>query len=666
MNEFRSVVVKELRGNLLWGVLGLLGVSATLVILFQGSNPIAVAEWFYSTLLISKLFTATALSCAAVGLLLGLAQTLPENRGDKWSFLAHRPMSRTSLFWAKTLAGLILYAAATVLPIGIALLWMSRPGHLPYPFDWLMGLPPLADFLCGIAFYFAGVFTAMREARWYLTRTFGVIVAALCLVAVTRASEFSGALLWLAPGVLVLAAAAWGTFISGGKYSTQPRFQRAATGIVITAALAGLGAVSAGFLLTLSLDEYVAADSWQYVLTSDGTFVKAAFDDHYKIAAITDLQDQPMEKYRGREGQGRDTLSHGVYTTHLSPRSTGLSSNPTWGQPGYRQPRHFGERLDSGDPERRRDWYYSRRLGLIATMDRKTHRILGWLGPEGFSPGKNPAVRGFDRDLLSADGSHVAADATAFLTFSAGIYRAVLDENRSEKMFTAASGESVWAASGVPPTRAIVTSKRILLTEPNGTVLDLPHDLKPDGYGEIQVARVSFAVGTPIFVTYRPASFERPLQITQWDPRGTMLKRFTLPSLYQAAPTHWSEVAAQTLWGYIAANGIGGILWFEVFPRLDSTSWIVCASLSIFSGLAAFFRGRAFAFTTSRLLLWTSLAVLLGPVGFVLMLALLDWPARERCARCQRLRVVTREHCEHCSAPVAAPQLDGTEIFEVP
>jgi hypothetical protein len=653
MSEFRSLVVKEVRGNLLWAALGLLGVSSALVYVLPE---------------LPALFTGTAFSCAAVGLILGLAQTLPENRGDKWSFLAHRPMSRNSLFWAKSVAGLILYTVAAGVPIGIALLWMSRPGSLEYPFDRLMGLPPLADFLCGLAFYFAGVFTAMRDARWYLTRTFGVVAAAVCLFAVTSVSEFSAALLWIVPGVLVLAIAAWGTFVTGGKYSTQPRLQRAATGLVITTALAGLGALSGGFLLTLSLDEYVAADTWEYVLTSDGTFIKASFYDHYKIAAITDLQDRPIEKYRGREGQGRATLSHGVSTVQTV-------FNARLRQQRYREAKHFGDSLNAADPEGRRAWYYSRRLGLIATMDKATRVILGWIGPDGFSPGDTPPVRRFEGNFLSVDTRYMLANTVgavqtpghvvALLTFSDGVYHVVLHENRVEKVFATDPGETLWAAPG-QWSDVLITSKRIHLTESNGTVLDLPHDLKPNGYGEIQVARVSHAVGTPIFFTYRPAWVERPLQVTEWDSRGNLLKRYTLPSLHQAAAAHWSEVALLTLWGYYASSGVTGFWWLEILPQLDATSWMVSAILSILSGLAAFLRGRAFAFTAARLLLWTSLAVLLGPLGFVLMLVLLDWPARERCTRCQRLRVVTREHCEHCSAPFAAPDLDGTEIFEVP
>jgi predicted amidophosphoribosyltransferase len=58
------------------------------------------------------------------------------------------------------------------------------------------------------------------------------------------------------------------------------------------------------------------------------------------------------------------------------------------------------------------------------------------------------------------------------------------------------------------------------------------------------------------------------------------------------------------------------------------------------------------------------IAFLLGPLGYLLMLVLIEWPARESCPACSRKRVVTRERCEHCGEPFAAQPKDGTEIFE--
>jgi hypothetical protein len=73
---------------------------------------------------------------------------------------------------------------------------------------------------------------------------------------------------------------------------------------------------------------------------------------------------------------------------------------------------------------------------------------------------------------------------------------------------------------------------------------------------------------------------------------------------------------------------------------------------------------RRYAFSCLRCLGWALCGLLWGPVGLLLLLALQEWPARIACPKCHKLRVVTRDICEHCGAPHATPALDGTEIFE--
>jgi hypothetical protein len=82
------------------------------------------------------------------------------------------------------------------------------------------------------------------------------------------------------------------------------------------------------------------------------------------------------------------------------------------------------------------------------------------------------------------------------------------------------------------------------------------------------------------------------------------------------------------------------------------------------SALTCFLLARRYAFSQARCVGWTIIGFLFGLVGFVLMLAVQEWPARIVCPKCRRLRVVTRDHCEHCGAPHANPASDGTEIFD--
>ena len=109
-------------------------------------------------------------------------------------------------------------------------------------------------------------------------------------------------------------------------------------------------------------------------------------------------------------------------------------------------------------------------------------------------------------------------------------------------------------------------------------------------------------------------------------------------------------------------GGLPASVWPSPAKRI--VSWILPMLASIACGALAFWRGRAYAFPTARLLLWTLLGFAAGATALALMFAMIEWPAREKCSSCGRQRVVTRERCEHCSEPFAPPPLDGCEIFD--
>ena len=84
----------------------------------------------------------------------------------------------------------------------------------------------------------------------------------------------------------------------------------------------------------------------------------------------------------------------------------------------------------------------------------------------------------------------------------------------------------------------------------------------------------------------------------------------------------------------------------------------------LLAGILAWLIGRRCGWGRVGQWIWTVGVFLLGVYGLLMLLALVSWPARERCPVCGRKRVVTREHCEHCGAPFAPVVPDGTEIFD--
>jgi hypothetical protein len=94
------------------------------------------------------------------------------------------------------------------------------------------------------------------------------------------------------------------------------------------------------------------------------------------------------------------------------------------------------------------------------------------------------------------------------------------------------------------------------------------------------------------------------------------------------------------------------------FAALMLLAAVVC-------GLACFLLPRRYAFSRARRIGWALCGLLFGLTGLLLMITLLDWPALIPCSKCRKLRVATRQHCEHCGAAHALPEPDGTEILEM-
>jgi hypothetical protein len=674
-----GIVRKELRENFKWAILLMLILSSLLIL---DLKQMASTDLRFYEINLPAMFNTMSIMTALIGLMIGLAQVVRENRGDKWGFLTHRPVNRSTLFWGKAAAGILLYTAAITLPWISSMVWLSIPGHLPLPFDARMALPGASDLLCGVVYYFAGLLTGMREARWFATRALGIGVGVVCSIACQAAGKFEWAVAFIAAGLVINSAAAWGAFVAGGRFETQPRVTRMATGIAIGTGLLIVCFVGFSIFGSFVIGGDGGSQPPTYAVDSDGNIVRLQFEAG-RIVAIEDQQGQPIEKYKDPEI--RDTFMRGVVerTVGISFFQTGIVPN------SFRSTRNmfstfFPERTD-GTPELVR-WYYVMREGLIAAYDNKTASLIGWMGPAGFSPGADlPKVR-FTLPLL-----HKNSIRQPLIAFEDAVYRLDLGHRRIEKIFTPSPGESVLGAGGantydgsayVSDARAgfdgIVTTQRVVIQSRNGVVeMSTPFDPRAAGYDEVSIYRAVFATDKPTFIWYRGYRMNSPQPapelVTKFDAGNAVVARYDLPRLSVSVSMPWSA-APVFLLVPVTARAVLSKPWRGENGKIDLSMgmsqnqqmafWLLSSLSSLASAAAGFARGRKFAFSSRRKWTWTAIGFILGPLGFLLMLALLDWPARERCPACGRLRVVTHEHCEHCSKPFAPPQHDGTEVFE--
>jgi hypothetical protein len=79
---------------------------------------------------------------------------------------------------------------------------------------------------------------------------------------------------------------------------------------------------------------------------------------------------------------------------------------------------------------------------------------------------------------------------------------------------------------------------------------------------------------------------------------------------------------------------------------------------------AVWWLGWRYRFSLGTRAVWSGFILLTGIPGLLAFLCAQEWPARVPCHQCGKLRVVDREHCEHCGAEFSPPEKVGTEIFE--
>jgi ABC-type transport system involved in multi-copper enzyme maturation permease subunit len=661
----KALLQKELRENLGLAVLGLAIFSVLLLVScltyselmseFVSGRSSGGGGFDRFLPLGSGLFlTETGFFCALFGAVLGWVQVNNERHPDLWAFLVHRPITRTGLFLGKALAGLSLYGLAAGVPLVCYIAWTWLPGHVAAPFDPAMLQPVIALFLNGVVGYFAGMLTGLRQARWYASRALGLGTAFVVTVAILGAPAFWQALLAGLLGAAILATAVWGAFHSHGYYRNQPRLGQAA----LTAALA-FGAVVVTFcvvaMLSNGLRHYRPPEDWaSYLMAKDGTVYKANWPAKGP-EQIVDLEGKP--RFDPKTGQPEQF-------NRLVSRNVSL-----WvdfqGQPP-RRAGYFHTALLAPFWKSTPDtlWYYWPRYGRVVGYDVRSRRLLGSLGPKGFA-----------KDLRGG-GDRASQAPGALLTTRGAVYQIDLESRTTKALFTTTNDDPIGAASEVWDDAGwqytiVVTRRFVHLLTPDGRpVCQAPF---PPSYADGSQVQVSMLEPTGRFaVWFHPpelldlnAARKGPIHIAWMDRERGVFRTVELPNL-----SHWRGFAladkvmmmlVPSLLEIIVPLVTSSFLSVPVMWEFVLLNWALAAVLWVPAGL---WLGRRYSFGWGAQIGWALFHLLFGLAGFLAFLSVQEWPARQPCPQCGKLRVVDRPRCEHCGAGFAPPEKTGTEIYE--
>jgi hypothetical protein len=424
--------------------------------------------------------------------------------------------------------------------------------------------------------------------------------------------------------------------------------------------------------------------SWtHYGIDAQGNILVIT-EEYGAIAKVVGLNGAEPPEYR-------DPKARNALRQHLLPTAYLL---PDWyPSGGYQNMEHYFVPIHAPSDFA---WYYVCDAGYIRGYSRKDRHHIGSIGPEGFAPVGTPPGRPFAGPMLHSPWSN-----QGLIAFSQAVYRVDLPTQRVHTLYQAPSGQEVLSAayfrSGTDPAAvsglAIATRQEILFLEPDGTLrFKVRHPCDIERYGRVQVAAT--AGGEQTFAWYSPTAdwqtvhgWVLPDFLIALAADGSEIRRYALPVTTPAPPggPAWRQALSAVAIPVLAVIGVHGVAALTsgrgwppntlppgFMAEGSPGEWIsaLCANVIAPLGLAAIcavlclLLARRYVFGKGACIGWTIGGLLLGFMGVLVLLALRDWPAREACPVCGKMRVVDRDKCEHCGAPFPASVPDGTEIFE--
>jgi len=686
-------MIKEWKSSAIWMLTGLILVTAGMTAtLYWGDYHSLTAYW-------ESVTRSLMLGAPLVAVLIGALQIVPERRRDLWAFVMHRPASKAMLFGGKAIAGLSLYAAATVIPLLGAAAWAAIPGNVDGPFDWGLTLGGFGAILFGCPFYFAVMFITLRPARWYGSAILP-IVAPIALAWFNSAALFTE--WWQAVSVSLIAGttyamAAYGLFQGDNSQERTPKISRFAAGVVL------LGCI---IILTMPVSmqsnsngydgsQWIeTGNSQQYLISNTGELLRKTTTEGKPdvFEAIADSQGRLIKRApvsRISSGIQLQSIMEAPFRSYIDPYT---SSERYAARVGVAPSHTFGQQ----------NWYLDRTRGQFLAYSRKSRRLVGILGPNGYyqSGQSGPAslearaghfTPGNDTpDIVGTGGIIVLGGSKLYLVSIADQQVRLLDAgidagdvsqviNLSQPS-TAGAGIKTDTRSAAVPAFLLASSENVHIFSSDGRrLLTVHRQLSRKQYPTVSMAVTSSPLRVLSLYETAPSTQSKPPRYIVIDDRGRHLNNIEVPAQHSSdlveVPQKQHRIHLEGLAVPMAYPVFVLILALLFMPHgLSSADVTMVLNRShlffseilvsaLICGILGYLIARRCALPKRSCKAWAIGTFFLGLPGIALMLAYRGWPVRVPCPSCKRKRPIAQEFCEHCGEPFPAPRMDGTEIF---
>jgi hypothetical protein len=679
----KAMLWKELQENIKWAVLAMIGLG--LAEFYGLTERSDYYDDQSATLCKSSFLMSTTFGCAAVGLILGLIQILPEQRRDQWAALLHRPVTRATIFRGKAFAGILLYLVATVPPFLACVWYTATPGHFSTPFVPQMIFPGIADICAGTMYYFAALFVGLRRGAWFGTRAFGFLAAVTVSFFVAAAPIFRISVEAAVLMALALFTAGWGTILTNGRLRDQPRLGQFALVTVVFFGVCCLGAITLIVIGMFSSEDYYYGT--QYHVDVDGRPLKFVSSKN-AATAITDLTGNIIHDKRFTTGGSYNYL---LYFAQVSsyigdPHDKKLDEYV----PGYRSNQTYVVSSEGTYDNEAERWYYLRQERQFVGYYFKTNQRIGAIGQNGFRPGYAQVAP------LPENKTSLYWQIPSIVQFGSTVYHNDFDQRKLTPIFSE-PGTEVFGAAPMQSSQdriislnwgAVALLDKMLIIDKTGSIIaTLPYHRDMDRWGNLSVA-VKPAKDR-FFLSYEPSQWidykvrrEMPSYYEEMDTKGTLLNTYTLPPVEELYGSRsWLEYISECLpppaflFGDLAYDKVGALCGSErLAGQLNYTlgdGWGYFKDISIRSSLTSLLLAlltlawaRRMHFSWGRAWAWAAFVLAFNLAGLITFRLVADWPVRVRCPQCSHKRPVEENLCPHCGASWPTPVSRGTEIFD--
>jgi ABC-type transport system involved in multi-copper enzyme maturation permease subunit len=680
----RTMLWKELRENFKWALLALLALTTAELYTLASAHQGYSENFEELTLCSSSFLLATAFGCSAVGVALALVQILPELRRDQWAALLHRPVPRSAIFFGKVMAGLLLYAIATVIPFALSVIYVALPGQFAAPLVPGMLIPGLSDLFLGPAFYFATLLLCLHRGSWWGSRT--AIGLSLMPIFIEHLVDGWPFLLPLLSALLYLAAA-YDAMLRHNSGGTRARVGRLALPLVVVLGAETLVLLVLAGLQLLPKSPRPNTDAFSMVqIEPDGQIYLVTFTND-GVQKLTDLQGVavPSSDFQRLE-QNATRLDSLSWQFHGSEQANAYVQ---------RSPRNLTNYLTELDEVQGKEiWYLLRSRNYFVGYDKLSRRVIGICDADGFKPpGATPHP--FARPL---EDSSLNSDSRLFWT---GSQIELLDFPDRSRVTFDSGGAPVFGANALVPNfltdkplyLAVALASQLRFFDGSGVPkfsFSLPHDphvwsslsvgTNDSGdriYLESQADEFAWKTGSGINPT------PPPTYLDVYDAQGHLLADYHyVRNNVTIVPASWTERLslylspfAPALIGTVYSNlvpspRIGDVEIMDNIPlpqpRLEGVSLgelAILFGLDVVLGIVVFVWARRENMAPRSAVGWAIFTACFGLAGLITFRLAADWPARVRCPVCGAKRPLPTNECPSCHQTWPAPPSTGIEIF---